>query len=246
MPRRTYRRNFLAMKRTFAVVGTVLACLIFFAFHIAQTSWRVSSSSRTPAVERPKVFPRKVWQTWQGSKKLEDEPLRLARTWVELNPGYGYELLTDSTAETYIRRAFPNDVDLLDTWAKINDYILRADLIRYLAMLGDGGIYSDMDTDCTRPIVDWLPRELEEAADIVVGIEYDERADPLREDMSEAAQFCTWTIMAKPGSRHMQNVVDDTLNKLRAATRNESIHADNATEVLRLTGPRVSGGVRPH
>ncbi|KAK6430151.1 hypothetical protein LTR95_013702, partial [Oleoguttula sp. CCFEE 5521] len=58
----------------------------------------IADESRLSAIRNGTVFPRKIWQTWQGNKKLEDEPLRLARTWVEMNPGYGYELLTDDSA----------------------------------------------------------------------------------------------------------------------------------------------------
>lgn len=226
------------MKRPVAIVCIFSVCLSLLLF-FPSSPWHATPSPVEDAAPRPKNFPRKIWQTWQGTKKLEDEPLRLARTWVELNAGYGYELLTDMTAMDYIRRAFLDDADLLDTWARIDDYILRADLIRYLAMLGDGGIYADMDTDCTKPISDWLSSDLEEAAEVVVGIEFDERADPLPKDLAEAAQFCSWTIMSKPGSKHMQHVVETTLQKLRGAMHEGSIRADNASEVLRLTGPRV-------
>lgn len=159
---------------------------------------------------------------------------------MELNAGYGYELLSDATATDYIHKFFPADADLLNTWAKVDDYILRADLIRYIALLGDGGIYSDMDTDCTRPIADWLSPDLEEAADVVVGIEWDQRAEHAHKDRADAAQFCSWTIMAKPGSKHMRHVVDVTLEKLRGAEHEGSIRAANESEVLRLTGPRAS------
>lgn len=222
-------------------VALVCAITIFFSLYILlpNTFRNTPAPVEKPTIARPKTFPRKVWQTWQGSKQLEDEPLRLARSWVELNPGYGYELLTDTTSVDYIRKSFAGDEDLLDTWTKIDDYILRADLIRYLAMLEDGGIYADMDTDCSKPIKNWLPSHLEEAAEVVVGIEFDERADPPPEDLAQAAQFCSWTMMAKPKSLHMQHVVDMTLSKLRLAIHEGSIRANNMSDVLELTGPRV-------
>nr|OQO31214.1 hypothetical protein B0A51_02054 [Rachicladosporium sp. CCFEE 5018] len=200
----------------------------------------IANESRPSSIGNDTVFPHKVWQTWQGNKQLEDEPLRLARTWVEMNPGYGYELLTDDSARSYITKTFPYRADILQIWDRTRDYILRADLIRYLVLLGDGGLYTDMDTDCTRPISEWLSDEQAKAVDLVVGIEFDTRSDDVRADMDAAAQLCSWSIMAKPGSRHIQHVTDTVLARLQELGNTPAgIHAPSIDDVLRTTGPRV-------
>lgn len=234
------------MKLAIAIASTLLFLLLSISiFHPA----RHASSSLVFPKAQPERFPQKVWQTWQGSKKLEDEPLRLARTWVESNTGFGYELLTDETAREYITNQFPTQPDILATWDMIADYILRADFIRYLTLLADGGIYTDMDTDCTKPIKDWLSAEQQITADVVVGLEYDSRLGQTSADMDDDVQFCTWTIMAKPRSVHLQNVVDRVHENLKTAVddlHDHSIRALNETEVLRLTGPRVRDCLAPY
>lgn len=230
------------MKRAIAITLTfLLLLLVFNALHPISRPNSRHVYQDSHSIE-PAIFPRKVWQTWLGTKKLGDEPLRFTRTWIENNPGHGYELLTDDTARDCIKLRFPTGEKFLETWDNIADYILRADFIRYLTLLGDGGTYTDIDTDCTKPIGDWLTVEQQSSADIVVGIEYDSRYGEVSADMYADAQFCTWTIMSKPGSPHMRHVVNRIHANLETAidvTKSGSIHALNATEVLRLTGPRV-------
>ncbi|KAK6399536.1 hypothetical protein LTR95_019422 [Oleoguttula sp. CCFEE 5521] len=97
-----------------------------------------------------------------------------------------------------------------------------------------------MDTDCTRPISEWLSDEQAKAVDLVVGIEFDTRSDDVRADMDEVVQLCSWSIMAKPGSRHIRHVTDTVLARLQALSNTPAgIHASSIDDVLRITGPRV-------
>jgi mannosyltransferase OCH1-like enzyme len=52
-------------------------------------------------------FPRKIWQIWKVDPlAFEDRDLSLARTWIEKNPSYRYEVLTDSNDLSYVETHF--------------------------------------------------------------------------------------------------------------------------------------------
>ncbi|KAL8671938.1 MAG: hypothetical protein Q9224_007600 [Gallowayella concinna] len=87
-------------------------------------------------------------------------------------------------AETYVKDHFP-DSNISMTYLGISDYILRADLIRYLALLKDGGVYNDVDDN----------------ASVVLGIEADYER---KEDRSKLFEFVNWTIMARRNAPFMR------------------------------------------
>ena len=117
------------------------------------------------------AFPRKIWQTWeQYPQDMNDEYQRLSKTWTDLNREYRYELLTSESATTYVQDHFKSEPRIVQNFERLGDAILRADMIRYLTLLAEGGVYSDMDTDCTRPVRDWVPFDLLSRTNVVFGI----------------------------------------------------------------------------
>ncbi|KAI4178001.1 MAG: hypothetical protein LQ343_000085 [Gyalolechia ehrenbergii] len=94
----------------------------------------------------------------------EDDAYRV-RTWMDLKPDHRYELLTDGAAETYVLDRFADDSRIVNAYMGINDFILRADLIRYLALLKEGGVYGDLDLGCLEPIDLWIPPNFKDNTD---------------------------------------------------------------------------------
>lgn len=95
-------------------------------------------------------FPRKIWQTSKnGPAGLDSEDKQPIQSWVKINQKHRYEILTAHTAESYVRDTFSHRQDIVEMFTDLQDPILRADLIRYLVLLGDGGVYSDIDVSCT-------------------------------------------------------------------------------------------------
>ena len=81
-------------------------------------------------------FPRKIWQTSKmGPGGLEDDDRKAIQSWVKLNQKHRYEILTQHSAESYVRNTFPHRYDIEETFMDLADPILRADLIRYLVLL---------------------------------------------------------------------------------------------------------------
>ena len=81
-------------------------------------------------------FPRKIWQTSKmGPGGLEEDDRKAIQSWVKLNQKHRYEILTQHSAESYVRNIFPNRYDIEETFMDLHDPILRADFIRYLVLL---------------------------------------------------------------------------------------------------------------
>lgn len=117
--------------------------------------------------------------------------------------------------------------------------ILKADLLRYLLLFSEGGVYCDLDVSCHVPIDQWILPEYEAgAASIVVGWEFDVGwgEDIFRE-------FATWTIMARPRSPHMWAVIQDILQLFKRILKEQGVtiaklKLDMVGDVVDATGPR--------
>lgn len=163
------------------------------------------------------------------------------KTWPKMNPLHRYELLTDGAAQTFVETHYKDQPKILDAYNRTKDTILRADLIRYLAVLADGGAYTDVDTDCTRPIDEWVPAEYVDKAGLVVGVEYDAREGDIRSDFKDRVQLCQWAFLAKPDNSILKFTVNVIVDKLLSlAPDGGEIRTSNQDGVLEITGPRVS------
>ena len=138
---------------------------------------------------------------------------------------------------------FKHRPDVVRTFMGLSDPILRADYLRYLILLADGGLYTDIDTRAIKPIDAWVPREYDGRAAVVIGIEIDEPDAGEHSDWYHNYGFCQWTMMSKPGHALMQQAVDRVTYNLNhfAATQNESLAtmAARYMDVITLTGPGV-------
>ena len=189
-------------------------------------------------------FPRKIWQTAKnGPAGLDDTDRTALRTWSKLNQKWRYEAITQYGAESYVRERFVHRPDLVEAFTDLQDPILRADFVRYLVLLGDGGVYSDLDTRALKPIDDWVPAEHRHAANVVVGVEYDRLEGMRWADWTLDLQFATWAILAKPGHPLLQLTVQKVIDGLhRLAIKQGTTVAGvrpSFQEVLDTTGPAL-------
>jgi mannosyltransferase OCH1-like enzyme len=188
-------------------------------------------------------IPDKVWQSAK-SNKLEKNQLEWVYTWTDKNPYHRRELLTDQSAETFVRAKFSaTRPDLVELYESIPIPILRADLLRYLMVLADGGIWSDLDATCEKEVSEWVPEEYrDKPIDMIVGLEFD--MEWHGEGTQVASQFCNWVFAARPSSRHLQAVVDavaDTLRKIAADNKvpMQKLQLEMLSDVVDVTGPKI-------
>ena len=196
------------------------------------------------ASEYSNPFPRKIWQTSKaGPAGLGEDDRKAIQSWVKINQKHRYEILTQYSAESYVKDRFSHRPDIEETFIDLQDPILRADLIRYLVLLGDGGVYSDIDTTSLIPIEDWVPSAYAHEVNLVLGIEYDKLDGGRWQDWSLDLQFCTWAILAKPGHLLMSMTVDRVIARLKELARQQetTISGIRASfqEVMNTTGPAL-------
>ena len=149
---------------------------------------------------RKTSFPKKIWQhSRSGPANLDEFDRSTVRTWTKLNPKWPHEILTQYSAESYVRENFIDQPDIVEMFIDLQDPVLRADMIRYLVLLKDGGLYADLDTKSLKPIDDGTPIEYSGHANMVIGIEYDKLKGNRWFGWTLDLQFPTWTMLAQPG-----------------------------------------------
>lgn len=193
-------------------------------------------------------FPKKIWQTWKiDPLDFEERDLTTARTWISKNADHRYEVLTDQNdlyyVETHFGPAGFNRPDIVHTYRSLTAKIIKADLLRYLVMYVEGGVYTDIDVEALKPIDRFIPnRYNEKDIDMVIGVEIDQ---PEFRDHSilgkKCESFCQWTFMCKPRLRVMMRLINNILKWLNDVAREQGVPISEIQldfdEVISGTGP---------
>ncbi|KFY31492.1 hypothetical protein V493_01060, partial [Pseudogymnoascus sp. VKM F-4281 (FW-2241)] len=120
-------------------------------------------------------FPSKIWQ----SRKDDSEPERTAgfpHQWRIVNPGWRYERITDTNNDAYVQSSFAR---IAEVFTKLNDPVMKADYLRYLILLREGGVWADIDVSPSQPISEWIPKQYRGSVNLVIGIENDHHKEPI-------------------------------------------------------------------
>jgi mannosyltransferase OCH1-like enzyme len=193
-------------------------------------------------------FPQKVWQTWKtDAAGLDPKDAVRVRTWTMKNPKHRYELLTDDNALSYVQHHYGpygiNRPDIVHVFETLNAKIIKADLLRYLVMYIEGGVYADIDVECLKPIEHFIPNRYDEKdIDMVIGIETDMpdfKDHPVLGQKSQS--FCQWTFMGKARLPVMMRLIENIMAWLNGVSKKQNkpisqIELD-FDEVLIGTGP---------
>ena len=154
-------------------------------------------------------FPKKIWQTARTDLlQLPNNVQQAIGSWYQQNPGYRYESFTQQNGKSYVAEHYAHKPHIAETFADIEDGMLQADLVQYLFLLEHGGIYTDLDTICLKPIDTWIPLEYNKKANLVLGIEGDSLGGDIIDGFTYPVQFATWTMMVKPGHFVLEMIVD--------------------------------------
>ncbi|RDW91595.1 hypothetical protein BP5796_02760 [Coleophoma crateriformis] len=203
-------------------------------------------------VEEEAKIPRHIYQTW---KNIAVPNTAHVNSWQQKNPDHEYTLLTDHTADNFLQRYYAHRSDILEIYHGLRQRILAADMLRYLIIYALGGVYTDIDTSCSRPINEWLLNErAQKDFNLVVGVEADVDWDPATLELAgfvDNIQFIQWTVMGKAGHDALNRTIEGIVTKVHndAWARNSSIsqleHDQNG--ILATTGPWMySRAVRSH
>ncbi|KAJ5333366.1 hypothetical protein MYU51_014447 [Penicillium brevicompactum] len=189
-------------------------------------------------------IPDKVWHSAK-TVDVSDKQLGWINSWTHTNPSFRAELLTDRSGEQFVHAHFQHRPDIIAVYDDLPIPILRADLLRYLIVLAEGGYWSDLDVTADRPSIDWVPSEYKKEGlniDMIVGLEFD---FSYRGPGTEvASQFCNWVFAAQPSSRNLGVIVDKVVNTLKEIAAKNGVPVSRITlemlsDVVNVTGPKI-------
>lgn len=231
------------MKRTGTSACMAVILLVLFLY-----SPLSNASSAAFASSRGVVFPRKIWQTWKVDPlDFAEKDLNIARSWLAKNPAFRYEVLTDQNDLAWVEANFGpggfNRPDIVYLYRELTAKIIKADLLRYLVMYVEGGVYTDIDVEALRPVSRFVPERWDEKdIDMVIGIEIDE---PEYKDHpilgTKCQSFCQWTFMCKPRLQVMMDLVENIITWLNGVAAEQQVPISQVTldfnQVISGTGP---------
>lgn len=194
-------------------------------------------------------FPKKIWQTWKVDPlEFEERDSTTAKTWLQKNPNFRYEVLTDSNDMSYVEQHFGpggfNRPDIVEMYRNINATIIKADLLRYMVMYAEGGVYADIDVEALKPISRFIPdhRYDENDIDMVIGVEIDQPDFSNHPILGKKSQsFCQWTFMARPGLPVMLRLIESIMGWLDGLAKQQNVPVQEVMldfdQVISGTGP---------
>jgi inositol phosphorylceramide mannosyltransferase catalytic subunit len=122
----------------------------------------VVSRQRTPARGRGAgEIPAVIFQTWKSKVEIPSRFAQWMSTFDSLNPHFRHILWDDQDNRKFIASYYEWFLPIYHSYPK---EIYRADAIRYFYFYMFGGIYSDMDSECLKPLEGLLGR-----ADVLLG-----------------------------------------------------------------------------
>jgi alpha 1,6-mannosyltransferase len=194
------------------------------------------------------LFPRKIWQVYltppnveSSSFEIDPDELSDSVSWLAHNPDYEYVLVGDEGAEAFVLQHFKNNKTLLRIFKELKNTGMKSDLLRYMILSIEGGVYSDIDTVNLKPIDLWVPTEYRKDVRAVIGVEFDRLDGSNWGDVHPDLQFCQWTISVTPGHVLLSYMVEWVVSALENFSKERQISYSefnvSSTDVMHLTGP---------
>ncbi|PWO29716.1 Cullin, a subunit of E3 ubiquitin ligase [Pyrenophora tritici-repentis] len=183
-------------------------------------------------------IPRLLWYKL-GPMGLIPDTKKWTDSCINSNPGWKATFMTDEAADEYVKKAYVMRPDVVENYLGLSIPILKADMLRYLLLFDQGGVYSDLDVSCEGvPIDEWVPEAFRPNTSLVVGWEFD-----MGFEDNIMLEFESWTIMAKPHSPHLLQVIDDMVDAIEDVMEKhkvpvEKISLDMIGDVVDFSGPR--------
>lgn len=170
-----------------------------------------------------------------------------ARSWLDKNPHMRYEVITDANEMTYVEEHYGpsgfNRPDIVQFYRSLRLPIIKADLLRYMILYAEGGVYADIDVEAIKPMHRFFPeRHNEMDYDMIVGVEIDQpqfRDHPILGQKSQS--FCQWTIVSRPRHPVMLRLVENIMVWLKTVAKQQGVPLSEVEldfdQVISGTGP---------
>lgn len=128
-----------------------------------------------------------------------------------------------TSADDFVTKHFSHDSSIIDTYFSLRSPGLKTDLLRYLILWVEGGVYADLDTWAIKPIDAWVPEHLKADGSVraIVGLKWDQLdGEPWLgfgdepSYMTHVVQFCQWTLAAAPGHPLFENAIRTSVKRI--------------------------------
>lgn len=216
----------------------LLTPFVFFSFlYIYITFGSFQTAPQAPLA--PQGIPKKIWYKL-GPRGLTEDARKWTDSCIQQNPEYEHEFMTDELSEAWVAKHFTDHPEIIETYHNLTIPILKADILRYLLLFVEGGVYNDLDITCNVPIRDWIPTHYQANSSLIVGWEFD-----VGWGENIVREFATWTIMAKPASPHMWILIENIIQLINDKKKEHNLESvgqltpATAGDVVDLTGPRM-------
>lgn len=143
------------------------------------------------------MIPKILWQTYEDD--YNDLPIYVretAQTWIDKNPKYEFKYVNAKQREEFILKYF--GTEWLKRYSKGVSGSMKADVWKYLVMYQFGGVYTDMDYSCERPISFWCKDNF----DMIIG------ADEMPNEIA------CHLFASKPNHPALKSILDVVYNNL--------------------------------
>lgn len=175
-------------------------------------------------------IPKQIIQTSKTSVDINN----ITNSFIRLNPTYNYIHYNDSTADEFVRKTMPDYI--YQIYISLPQPVMKADYFRYIVLLVKGGIYTDIDTICLRPIDTWINGMTINNIGLIIGIEADASLwDVWQGDYARQIQFVQWTIAAAPGHPILYRIV----KRIADISSTMALKTINEHQILEWTGPAI-------
>ena len=230
VPRRQVRFN---------LAGILVVLCIYFFVHSSPLGRFSLRSARSP-LER---IPTRIWQIYSFASTNIDEFVPPLSSWITNNQDFSYTLMSNDGADAFARKHYADRPEVLQPFLDLQFPIIRTDLLRYMLLESEGGIYSDLDTFLRKPIRDWISPSMRSEVHAIIGIEYDQLDREPYIGMTERLQFCQWTIAASRGHPIMARAVRNVIEALHALAERHHVTIPELQptddEVIAVSGPLI-------
>lgn len=200
---------------------------------------------RLPDVPMGREIPRIIHQHYFPGEAALPAPIRGVRDALrDRNPGWTYKLWDLEAAEAFISQRFGEEV--LRRFRRIAPeyYATRSDLLRYLNMYAEGGVYLDIKSTCDRPLDEVIlpgevfplfhfPHFMADARTPDVHQHYSRTHPDLISHPN--GEYVQWVIVSVPGHPYMRAVIEKVLRRIDTYT--PFTHGVGKVAAVRMAGP---------
>ena len=177
-------------------------------------------------------WPKTIHMTWK-STTLPSWAEGNWRSWAEKNPQWTLRLWDDAAVDAFVAQEFP---EIMPYWKSVLKPVQRADIFRYLTLYVHGGVYTDIDVTCMRPVEAWFTNAgTYFNAGFVAGFEEVTARKDWRKWFATQFQVVQWTMGSVPRHPVLRAVLDEVLAYYRAGKHLGPGHKS----IIKSTGPGI-------